>query len=71
MLEQNSIPPQPGMPFRLNRKFPALENMNVIIPAQNMPFLKSPKSNASRKLLVNNFDASVSGAVNNYRKAQY
>ena len=59
MLQKSTIPPQPGMPFKLNHKFPPLDKMNVIIPAKNMPFAAS-KNSTKRRLLVNNFDASVS-----------
>ena len=63
MLDKSLIPPQPGMPFRINRKFPPLEKLNVVIPAQNIPFEKVAKIDAKRRLLINNFDASVSGKV--------
>ena len=68
MLNKNSVPPQPGMPFQLNHKFPSLEKMNVVIPAHNIPFVKASKPDAKRRLLINNFDASVSTMIVSMRK---
>ena len=68
ILDKNLIPPQPGMPFRINRKFPPLEKLSVVIPAQNVPFEKSAKIDAKRRLLINSFDASVSRKVTALRK---
>ena len=59
MLRESLIPPQPGVPFRVNHKFPPLEKMNLKIADGNLSFKAPPKSDRKRRLLLNNFDASV------------
>lgn len=63
MLRNNSIPPQPGAPFHMNRKFPPLQKMNVKIPRTCIGLKPAPGSDGKRKLLLNNFDASVSSVT--------
>lgn len=60
MLRNNSVPPQPGAPFRMNRKFPPLQKMNVEIPFTSISLQPAPGSDGKRKMLLSNFDASVS-----------
>ncbi|KAI9728586.1 MAG: Type I Iterative PKS [Cirrosporium novae-zelandiae] len=57
MLKENTIPPQPGMPFPTNHKFPPLEKMNVRIADKAMNFKAYSKGDGKRKILLNNFDA--------------
>ena len=59
MLRESSIPPQPGMPFKINPNFPPLSTMHVRIPDQNLPFEPPLGGDGKRRLLLNNFDASV------------
>ena len=59
MLREKSIPPQPGMPFRINHKFPPLAKMHVRISDQCIPFKPRLGGDGKRRLLLNNFDASV------------
>ncbi|KAL9637500.1 MAG: hypothetical protein Q9164_002147 [Protoblastenia rupestris] len=58
MFRKGLIPPQPGMPFQTNTKFPPLDKMNIKIAADQQPFRPSLTGNRKRKLLLNNFDAS-------------
>ena len=60
MFRESSIPPQPGIPFEVNHNFPSLETMNIKISDKSMPFKARQKVDSKRKLLLNNFDASVS-----------
>ena len=53
------IPPQPGMPFTLNPKFPPLEKAHIKIADGVMELQPRPTGDGKRKILVNNFDASV------------
>ncbi|MCJ1396229.1 hypothetical protein MMC18_009118 [Xylographa bjoerkii] len=57
MLRENVIPPQPGVPFAVNHKFPPLEKMNVRIADRLLDFKARPKGDGKRKVLLNNFDA--------------
>lgn len=59
MLQKKAIPPQAGMPHALNQKFPPLSDINVVIPSNLDEFTKKP--NVPRRILLNNFDAAVSG----------
>jgi hypothetical protein len=58
-LKEGVIPPQPGMPNTLNRKFPPLDKMNVRISQEKMAFKPYPKGDGKRKIFLNNFDAAV------------
>lgn len=55
MLEKKIIPPQAGMPWRINPKLPRLQDFNVTIPSEPKDF--ELKGNGPRRILVNNFDA--------------
>ena len=59
MLRERSIPPQPGMPFKINHKYPPLSNMHIRIADQCIPFEPPRGGDGKRRVLLNNFDASV------------
>ena len=61
MFQKNVIPPQAGMPTRLNPAFPNLSGLNIEIPDHEMPF--KPIADSGRTVLVNSFDASVSNLL--------
>ncbi|KAL2831415.1 hypothetical protein BDW59DRAFT_157843 [Aspergillus cavernicola] len=56
-LQKRTIPPQPGAPFKINRNFPPLKEMNVRIADDKIEFHKPLGGNGKRKVMVNNFDA--------------
>jgi acyl transferase domain-containing protein len=58
MLREPQVPPQPGAPFNLNRKFPPLSDLNIRIATRLGPLNPSPKGDKKLKALVNSFDAS-------------
>ena len=58
--EPDSIPTQPGWPFKLNPKFPRLDKLNIKVADGKTPFMSRPKGDGRKKLLLNNFDAAVS-----------
>ena len=58
MLRERRIPPQPGMPFKVNHKFPPLEKMHMRIPGESRPFDARSKD-GKRRIFLNNFDAAV------------
>ncbi|KAL2147441.1 hypothetical protein VTI28DRAFT_9340 [Corynascus sepedonium] len=58
MLRHRQIPPQPGWPFELNKKFPELARSNVRIATRITPLLASSKGNGKIKVAINSFDAS-------------
>ena len=58
MLRERCVPPHPGMPFKLNHKFPPLEKLHMKIPAKARPFDPHSKD-GKRRIFLNNFDASV------------
>ena len=66
--DPDTIPPQPGYPFKLNPKLPRLDKMNIRVADGKVSFIPRPKGDGTRKLLVNNFDAAVSPQMN-IRKA--
>ena len=59
MLGKGQIPPQPGMPFQINRGFPDLARMNVHIAGNGMSFGPSPNGDGKKRIFLNSFDASV------------
>ena len=59
ILQNGLIPPQPGMPFQLNSKFPPLDKMHIKIASGKTPFNARPTGDGKKKVLLNNFDASV------------
>ena len=58
--EPDSIPRQPGWPFKLNPKLPRLDKMNIKVADGITPFMARPRGDGKKKLLLNNFDAAVS-----------
>jgi iterative type I PKS product template protein len=58
MLRDRVIPAQPGWPFKINHRFPALEPCHVRIATQLNTLKPSPKGNKKIKIMVNSFDAS-------------
>lgn len=58
--EPDSIPSQPGWPFKLNPKLPRLDKMNIKVADGNTSFIPRPTGDGEKMLLLNNFDASVS-----------
>lgn len=63
MLRERRIPPQPGMPFKVNHNFPPLDKNNVRIAAQDMKLSPRPGGDGKIKILLNSFDASVKHLV--------
>ena len=59
MLRERSIPPQPGAPFEINHKYPPLSKMNIRIADRCIPLEPPLGGDGKRRLLLNNFDASV------------
>ncbi|KAJ4361265.1 hypothetical protein N0V95_002034 [Ascochyta clinopodiicola] len=55
MLRERRIPPQPGVPFKVNSKFPDLDRLNVRIATQ--PSSLQPAADGKRRAFVNSFDA--------------
>jgi hypothetical protein len=64
MLQEHLIPPQPGWPFELNKKFPDLAKANIRIPTKPTALTAGPKGDGKIKVVVNSFDASVKGFPN-------
>jgi len=62
MMREQKIPPQPGIPFKLNHNFPRLETLHVQIAGlsgKNMTLKPSPAATDGKiKCVVNCFDAS-------------
>ncbi|MCJ1403878.1 hypothetical protein MMC11_007101 [Xylographa trunciseda] len=58
MLRERKIPPQPGMPFKVNHNFPALDKINVRIAGKNMTLKPRPGGDGKIRVLLNSFDAS-------------
>ncbi|KAJ5437643.1 hypothetical protein N7445_006187 [Penicillium cf. griseofulvum] len=59
MFQKNIIPPQVGMPHALNPRFPSLSECNIEIPSEPKKF---PKTDKTRYILLNNFDAAGGNA---------
>jgi hypothetical protein len=60
MLKRGTIPPHPGIKTALNPSFPPLAEMNIDIPKAPRPFTAPPHGDGRRRILVNNFNATVS-----------
>ena len=58
MLRERKVPPQPGMPFKINRNFPQLDKINVRIAGKNMVLKPRPGGDGKIRVLLNSFDAS-------------
>ncbi|KAL4952403.1 hypothetical protein BDW69DRAFT_185487 [Aspergillus filifer] len=56
-LQSRVIPPQPGVPFKVNHNYPSLADLNVRIADNKIEFRKPAGGNGKRKVMVNNFDA--------------
>ncbi|KAJ0329999.1 hypothetical protein COL5a_003829 [Colletotrichum fioriniae] len=62
------IPPQAGMPQKLNPKFPSLEASKISILSEAKDF--KPVGNSTRRVMLNNFDAAGGNAcllIEDYR----
>lgn len=60
MQKSGRIPPQPGVPLKLNRKFPPLDRMHIQVADGTSKLRYRPHGDGKKKILLNNFDASVS-----------
>ena len=60
MMRKNAIPPHVGIKGRINEKFPPLDQVNVRINRTVTPFQARSGSNGRRRVLLNNFNATVS-----------
>ncbi|KXH65978.1 beta-ketoacyl synthase domain-containing protein [Colletotrichum salicis] len=60
MLQRGTIPPQAGMPQKLNPKFPSLEASRIEILSEAKEF--KSEGNKTRRLMLNNFDAAGGNA---------
>ena len=61
-MRKNSIPPHVGIKGRINEKFPPLNEVNVRINRTLVPFQARSRSDGKRRVLLNNFNATVSHA---------
>jgi hypothetical protein len=60
MMQERRIPPQPGMPFKINHHFPDLNKMNVYLAGQSDGELQgSSLADGKLRVFLNSFDASV------------
>ena len=59
ILKDGRIPPQPGMPFNLNSKFPPLDKIGIQIASRGMTLMPNPEGDGKKRLVVNSFDAAV------------
>ncbi|KIX00034.1 uncharacterized protein Z518_10961 [Rhinocladiella mackenziei CBS 650.93] len=62
MLQKDEIPPQVGMPAKLNVNYPRLEELNIQFPHEPVGFEASATSDGVRRILLNNFDAAGGNA---------
>ncbi|KAK2758262.1 polyketide synthase pks13 [Arachnomyces sp. PD_36] len=60
MFQNNTIPPQAGMPHALNPNFPPLDEINMKIPSEPLEF--KAVGSKPRRILLNNFDAAGGNA---------
>ncbi|KAJ4315567.1 Non-reducing polyketide synthase Dhc5 [Neodidymelliopsis sp. IMI 364377] len=60
MFQNNTIPPQAGMPHPLNPSFPPLHDINIEIPSESKDFKR--QGDKPRRILLNNFDAAGGNA---------
>ncbi|KAI3557779.1 beta-ketoacyl synthase domain-containing protein [Colletotrichum abscissum] len=68
MFQNDTIPPQAGMPQKLNPKFPSLEDSKMSILSEARDF--KPVGNNTRRVMLNNFDAAGGNAcllIEDYR----
>ena len=59
MLQKNIIPPHCGIKTRLNLSFPSLSDMNMHIAESPKIFKAQSGSDGKRRILLNNFNATV------------
>ena len=59
-MRKNKIPQHVGIKTRINEKFPPLESINVRINRTMAPFTAHAGSDGKRRVLLNNFNATVS-----------
>ena len=62
MMRKNAIPPHVGIKGRINEKFPPLDKINVRINRTMTPFVARAGGDGKRRVLLNNFNATVSYA---------
>jgi hypothetical protein len=58
VLQKETIPAQVGIPQKLGH-YPCLENGQILVPGNAMPFSGHTVGQGKRRILVNNFDAAV------------
>ncbi|KAM7216845.1 hypothetical protein V8F06_007822 [Rhypophila decipiens] len=56
MFRKGVVPPQPGIPAKL-AKYAALENSEIYIPGEVVPYTRESLGGKKRTLMVSNFDA--------------
>ena len=61
-MRKNAIPPHVGIKGRINEKFPPLDKINVRINRTMTPFIARAGGDGKRRVLLNNFNATVSYA---------
>lgn len=59
MMRKNKIPPHVGIKGRINHKFPPLDKVNVSIDRALVAFKAHAKGDGKRRVLLNNFNATV------------
>ena len=59
MMRKNAIPPHVGIKGRINSKFPPLDEVNVQIDRTLTPFKAHTRGDGKRRVLLNNFNATV------------
>lgn len=59
MLQNGVIPPSVGVKNRVNSKLPSFDALNICVPHHLTEF-KPRTKNSKRRIVVNNFDATVS-----------
>ena len=63
MMRKNAIPPHVGIKGRINHKFPPLDEINVRIDRTLAAFKARAKGDGKRRVLLNNFNATVSAIL--------
>lgn len=61
-MRKNMIPPHVGIKTRINREFPPLDKINVRIDPALTAFKPHIRGDGKRRVLLNNFNATVSTA---------
>lgn len=61
MFQNNMVPAHIGVKGKLNRNFPSLEEQNIYIPHQKLPFPAHQEK--KRRILINNFGAAGGNTV--------